>query len=277
MLASIKRIPLLLIASLIVVSQITLPASATLIYTETTESKPPFGYDTYPYTIRTDPPHAPHDPYTGFASYTSTSTGYTFQLPNPTTNNGAYGTYWPVPTPPEGYSRLRGVKFNNVSWDGPMSNVILAQGILTKETEDLEDGTVEGASTQGLAGKTVGVFFNGSISGSTTMTLDTPKVVTSDDDFIAFIDFEDIPMGQPDGVLYPPSMSMDNLVWLWEGDDIEQVSEQTNAGSEQLPASQNEQPLADTGANPAPLVIAALVVILLTGLSIKRLQKIWTQ
>lgn len=166
----------------------------------------------FPFPIMTDPPHRVHDPVTDFESVTVDDNGsYEFILPDATSDDGLYGRFWLSPKPPASNAKLAGIKFYNASWLGSPANTIVVFSLLDRNTEDNALGSVTGA-TQGLANQLVGVLFDTS-SDVITLSFNNP-VSNSKNRFVAVIDSENVPMGEP-STIFVNKINVSKIEWLW--------------------------------------------------------------
>lgn len=166
----------------------------------------------FPFTVMTESPHRPHDPVTDFAQTNySPTTGFEFILPTVTTDDGLYGRFWLSPEPPTPGALLSGVRFNNASWEGVCSNSIVVFSLLDRYVENNANGLVTGAN-QGLPNELVGVIFD-QHSDVIEMRFNQP-VAYSANRFVAAIDAENLPMGQP-SVIFPDRITVGSIEWLW--------------------------------------------------------------
>ena len=166
----------------------------------------------FPFPIMTDPPHRVHDPVTDFESVTVDDNGsYEFILPDATSDDGLYGRFWLSPKPPATNAKLAGIKFYNASWLGSPANTIVVFSLLDRNTEDNALGSVTGA-TQGLANQLVGVLFDTS-SDVITLSFNNP-VSNSKNRFVAVIDSENVPMGEP-STIFVNKINVSKIEWLW--------------------------------------------------------------
>lgn len=186
-----------------------LPLDAPSVTVETSAGWP---LEEFPFPVMVAPPHRPHDPVTGFAAATVDSDGaWRFETPTVTSPDGLYGNFWVTPRPPTPGARLAGVRFVDASWEGRSANSIVVFSLLDRAVENNAAGTVTGA-VQGLPGELVGVLFDRQ-SDTIDMLLDEPAAVP-EGRFVAAVDTENLPMGDPETV-FPSRIDVGRVEWLW--------------------------------------------------------------
>ena len=178
----------------------------------TVETSAGWPLEEFPFPVMVAPPHRPHDPVTGFAAATVDSGGaWRFETPPVTSPDGLYGNFWVTPRPPTPGARLAGVRFVDASWEGQSANSIVVFSLLDRAVENNATGTVTGA-VQGLPGELVGVLFDRQ-SDTIDMLLDEPAAVP-EGRFVAAVDTENLPMGDPETV-FPSRIDVGRVEWLW--------------------------------------------------------------
>lgn len=198
------------------------PGTATNLETElvspgsTVETGLGLGLDVFPFPIIATPPHRPHDPITDFGLVERLEDGtLVITRQAETSPDGLYGRFWPSPAPPTAGAELRGVRFDDVSWTGTTVNVQVVFSVMDTSLQNCARGTATGV-VQGLPGELCTALIDHH-SDRIELLFDDPSWAESGD-FLAAVDTENVPMGEPTTV-YPDQITIGRIEWLWTTPD----------------------------------------------------------
>ena len=195
-------------------------SGACLRATEATGFGQPLG--TFPFFIPTDFPHFPHQyPPNGEGSDVDLTDGIEIAVPTEPATDAAYGAWWPIEASLPG-ARLVGARFNNVSWKGDFADVVIAVTVQSRERDEAALGSVTGTGAdgevvQGIPGELIAVHFAPNTDSELWLMEPEPDVAAGD--FVVTFDVENAALRDEGGEVWPTSISLSSIEWLWQDAD----------------------------------------------------------